>query len=76
MRGFFYHDLNINGLATSDTTRNSKEYDNHLANHWKNMQNICWVDLAGMLFFLTSAVMGAMLVWMGHRSSRRGASIV
>jgi hypothetical protein len=76
MRDFFYRDLNSNGLATSDTTRYSKEYGNHLATHWENMRNIGWVDLAGMLLFLTSAVMGAMLVWIGHRSSRRDASIV
>ena len=74
MRDFFYHVANNNGVQTSDNS--TKEYYSHFENHWKNMQNICWVDLAGMLLFLTSAVTGAMLIWMGHRSSRRGASIV
>lgn len=34
--------------------------------HWTDMMNYFWVDLAGMLLFLVSAIMGAALVSLFH----------
>ena len=39
-------------------------------NHWKTMQNGAYINLAGLILFLISAIMGVVLFFIGKRTSR------
>ena len=53
----------------SDPQAGDEHYEKFL-NHWKTMQNGAYVNLAGLILFLISAVMGVALFFMGKRTSR------
>ena len=36
------------------------------------MKDILWINLAGMIIFLISAIMGAVLFFIGRRNARSG----
>ena len=49
------------------------EYDTVKAyHHEQDMSRNVWVNLAGMLLFLVSAISGAALLWVGRKNARGG----
>ena len=51
-------------FVTSDTD-NGKYID-----HIQNMRHKMWINLVGMVLFIISAIMGAVLLWVGRKNSR------
>jgi len=44
----------------------------HYKDHWNNMVNAAYIDLAGLILFLISGVMGLVLFFIGRRSGSGG----
>lgn len=42
-------------------------------NHWNGMVSAAYINLAGLILFLISAVMGVVLLFIGRRSGKGGA---
>ncbi|KIY01000.1 uncharacterized protein Z520_03666 [Fonsecaea multimorphosa CBS 102226] len=61
----------INRKLRDQEYRTKDPYNTELfAAHELSMMHKVWVNLAGMGVFLTSAVMGAVLIWIGRKNSR------
>ncbi|KAJ9609568.1 hypothetical protein H2200_005895 [Cladophialophora chaetospira] len=52
----------ISRKNAKNTTGNTKKYQDHLS----ALHDKSWVNLAGMLLFLTSAILGITLLWVGR----------
>jgi hypothetical protein len=63
----------INSKFTTEYFRHAQQSNDGLFSTRKlAMYNKVWVDLAGMLLFLVSAIMGALLLWIGRRNRITG----
>ena len=50
--------------------------DKNFDHHWHNMMDYTWINLAGMIIFLLSALMGAVLLFIGRGTARSKGTLV
>lgn len=44
--------------------------ENDFLNHWNTMMSAAYINLAGLILFLISAVMGIVMLFIGRRTSK------
>ncbi|ETI22658.1 hypothetical protein G647_06734 [Cladophialophora carrionii CBS 160.54] len=65
----FYIMRNVNSKFLTEPFHHVDQYNDGLfLTHKLAMYDKVWIDLAGMLLFLVSATMGAVLLWTGKRN--------
>lgn len=64
MKAIFYHWHSPKDLFDVSNPKRSVFDD-----HWHTMMDICWINLAGMIVFLISSLMGCVLFCLGRRVS-------
>lgn len=47
-----------------------KDDENDFLHHWNTMMSAAYINLAGLILFLISGVMGIMLIFIGRRTSK------
>lgn len=68
MRSIFIHNYAGDSTKFLVSNKDQKVFDSH----WHSMTRAVWINLAGMILSLISAIMGAVLFFVGRRSGGRG----
>ena len=76
MKAIFYHSYNKNDKFQYHTKNGKAISDDTFDKKWRNMEDYTWINLAGMIIFLISAVMGCVLFFLGRRTARSKGSYV
>lgn len=73
MRAIFLHSYTNKDehFQVSDPKAETENYGKFV-DRWKTMMNGAWINLAGLILFLISAVMGFILLFIGRRSAGSG----